>query len=197
MLKAELLAKIEEENNGVLCTKVAQRHNISRTYFLDYVKMKKLERVSHGVYINTHSWRDELYLLQMCYKRAIFSHQTALYLLNLADREPLEFTVTVKTGYNYTSLTKKGVKTYSVKESFFELGLTTLTTPYGNTVSCYNAERTLCDIIRIRDTIDMQTLQAALKSYVLSKDKNYSLLFSYADKLHVAKILRTYLEVLL
>lgn len=70
-------------------------------------------------------------------------------------------------------------------------------TAFGHSVPVYNMERTICDIIRCRNNLEMQAYQSALKQYVRRKDKNLRLLMQYAAKLHVDKILRQYLEVLL
>ena len=61
----------------------------------------------------------------------------------------------------------------------------------------YDMERTICDLIRCRSNIEIQTLQGALKQYAIRKDKNLRMLMQYAPLFHVEKVLRQYLEVLL
>ena len=61
----------------------------------------------------------------------------------------------------------------------------------------YNAERTVCDIVRKRRFVEAQELQGALKSYVRRKGKDIPLLMRYAKALSVEKVLSRYLEVLL
>jgi predicted CopG family antitoxin len=58
-------------------------------------------------------------------------------------------------------------------------------------------ERTICDIIRSRKTIEIQSFQDALKQYAKRKEKNLRLLMQYAQQFHVDKMLNKYLEVLL
>ena len=70
-------------------------------------------------------------------------------------------------------------------------------TPFGHTVPVYDVERTVCDIIRSRSNIEAQTFQDALKQYAKRPDKNLRQLMQYARELHVEKILKQYLEVLL
>jgi len=70
-------------------------------------------------------------------------------------------------------------------------------TPFGNTVPVYDMERTVCDIIRSRSSIEAQTFQDALKQYAKRPDKNLRQLMRYAREFHVEKILKQYLEVLL
>ena len=62
---------------------------------------------------------------------------------------------------------------------------------------CYDPERTVCDIVRSRNSIEAQTFQDALKQYVRRRDKNLHRLMEYAKAFHVDKILNQYLEVLL
>ena len=43
---------------------------------------------------------DELYLLQARYPKVVFSHETALYLHDMAEREPVPIVLTVESGYH-------------------------------------------------------------------------------------------------
>ena len=70
-------------------------------------------------------------------------------------------------------------------------------TPFGHSVPVYDMERTICDLLRSRNNIEMQVFQDALKQYARRKDKNLRTLMKYASMFHVEKILRPYLEVLL
>lgn len=47
-----------------------------------------------------------------------------------------------------------------------ELGITQAELLGGYTVQVYNAERTICDIIRSRRNVEIQNLQVALREYV-------------------------------
>lgn len=72
-----------------------------------------------------------------------------------------------------------------------------MNTPFGHAVLVYDAERTICDIIRSRSGIETQTFQDALKQYAAKKDKDLRKLMQYAQMFHVEKMLRQYMEVLL
>ena len=61
----------------------------------------------------------------------------------------------------------------------------------------YDLERTICDLLRSRNNMEMQTFQGALKMYARRKDKDLRTLMRYAGMFRVEKILRQYLEVLL
>jgi len=197
MSKKELLDTLLKENNGILKTTDAVDAGISKSYFSEYVRNAKLEKASQGIYIASDAWNDEMFLLQARFSQVIFSHETALYLLDIAIREPLQFTITVKHGYHNDNLKAQGVKVYSVKPELYELGVVKVLSTNGHMLNVYNAERTICDIIRSRSNVEIQDLQTAMKEYVKRKDKNLPLLMRYAKMFRIERILRQYLEVLL
>jgi len=197
MKKFETLDMLVQENNGYITTSDAIKAGVSKPYFGEYVRKRELCRVAHGLYMSQDAWDDSMYVIQVRYPNAVFSHETALYLLNLAEREPLRYAVTLKAGTNAMGLTKNGTKVYKVKAELFEEGLCESETPAGQTVRTYNAERTICDLIRSRSNIEAQDLQSAIKEYVRSKEKNIPMLMRYAGLFSVEKIVRQYLEVLL
>ena len=69
--------------------------------------------------------------------------------------------------------------------------------PQENEIRVTNLERTICDILRSRNQMDIQYVTNALKRYVMRKEKNINLLYSYAKAFHVQKIVRQYIETLL
>ncbi|MDO4288743.1 MAG: abortive phage infection protein, partial [Eubacterium sp.] len=151
----------------------------------------------HGIYLSKDAWVDAMYLLHLRCPQVIFSHETALFLHDLTDREPLAYSVTVKTGYNPTRLRNEGIQVFTIKAELHGIGLTTGQTPFGHNVPVYDKERTICDVLRSRRHIEMQTFQGALKAYVRRQDKDLRTLMLYAKRFRVEKILRQYLEVLL
>jgi predicted transcriptional regulator of viral defense system len=195
--KFETLDKLLMENNGFIKTSDAVRAGVSKTYFGKYISDRGLERAAHGLYMSQDAWNDGMYVIQARYPGAVFSHETALYLMNLAEREPTQYAVTLKAGTNASGLTADGVRVYKVKDELFEEGVVPARSPSGHSLRAYNPERTLCDLIRSRRNIEIQDLQAAVKEYVRKKDKNIPLLMRYAKSFSVEKIIRQYLEVLL
>lgn len=186
-----------ENQNGLLRTEQAMSAGITKPVFYNYVHSKELERVAHGIYLSKDAWVDSMYLLHLRFSHAVFSHETALFLHDLTDREPLQYTVTVKTGYNPTNLKEEGVQVFTIKVELHEVGLTTLQTPFGHDVPVYDMERTICDLLRSRSRIEKQAIRDALRIYASRRNKNLRTLMRYAELFRVEKILRPYLEVLL
>lgn len=197
MKRVDQLEQMLEMHGGMLQTAQVIAASISKPVFYDFVREKKLQQVAHGVYVSADAWVDAMYLIHLRCSQAVFSHETALFFHDLTDREPISYAVTVKRGYSPSRLKADGIEAYTLKAELYEIGIVQLRTSFGHTVPVYNMERTICDLIRCRSKIEIQTLQGALKQYVLRKDKDLRRLMKYAKMFHVEKILRQYLEVLL
>lgn len=146
------------------------------------VEEEKLIRTSPGVYQSIDAWEDKLYAHQQKKKRMIYSHDTALFLHGLSDRDPIQYSVTLPTGYNTSQIKQIDLITYTIKPSLLQLGKMTMKSPFDNDITVYDKERTICDIIRSRSRIDQQILNDGLKRYVKDKSKNLNNLLEYAKK---------------
>ena len=197
MNQFETLNTLAKAHGGYLQTADAVKNGISKTVLAKFVKEYDYERVAHEIYLSPEKWDDSMYLLQLRYPKTVFSHGSALYLLDMTDRDLLRFTVTVKTGYSIGRVKEKNTKVFFIKEELFNIGIMKAKTIFGNEVSIYNPERTICDMIRSRSQMDSQVYTDGLKEYVKRRDKDLTLLMEYARIFHVEYLLKRYLEVLL
>lgn len=191
------LQELIEQNQGVIKTAQALEIGAEKAFFYQYVRDNQLERIAHGVYATADAWVDSLYVLHLRSAQAIFSHESALLLHDMTDREPPFPSITVRTGYNPSRLAAEGIQVYTVKKSLHGIGRTTAVTAFGHAVPVYDVERTLCDIVRSRNRLEYQVFQGALKAYVRRVDKQLNRLMRYAALFKVEAIVREYLEVLL
>lgn len=192
--KKEIIEGKIIQNQGIIQIADIIAEGISKQYAIKYLQGRNCERVAKGVYLTPDAWQDDLYIIFFQYKRIVYSHDTALYLLGLSEREPICFTVTVPRGYKVNYKGKCPLKKVTAIEERYSLGMDTAVTPYGYTVPCYNAERTLCDIFRTET--GMQEKQFAVKEYLNGK-KNLPRLMVYAAIFHIQEKIKQYMEALL
>jgi predicted transcriptional regulator of viral defense system len=196
--RIDKLRQIMKSRQGLLFTSDLAKFDIPRTYLSIMEQSGEIERVTRGTYRSAATFiEDELFSFQTQYKSAIFSHETALYLHGLSDRSPLTYSISVPSGYHSHSLNTSGYKIFYVKRETFELGVISMETPHGNEVRTTDLERTICDIVRSRNQIDIQIRTAALKRYVKNKHRNLNQLNAYAKNFSIQTIVREYLEILL
>jgi predicted transcriptional regulator of viral defense system len=191
------LTAIAQMHGGIIETRKAAEHGISKAMLYKLCKEEKLYRIVKGQYILPDDMQDELLSISKRSRNIIFSHETALFLHGISDRTPFEHTVTAPSDCIPSAAIKSECKVYYIKPALFELGKTNLKTPAGNEVPAYDLERTICDVIRGRNKLGTETFLAALKLYAASPKKDLNKLHAYATKMRVANILRQYLEVLL
>ena len=191
------LAAIAQEHGGIIETRTAVAHGISKAMLSKLCRGNKIHRVAQGQYILPDDLGDELLSIAKRSDKIILSHETALFLHGISDRTPFEHTITVPSNYTASATIRSECKVYYIKPELFDLGRTTLATPAGNEVPVYDLERTICDMIRSRNRVGTEIFLAALKLYATSPGKDLNKLHSYAKKLRVANVLRQYLEVLL
>lgn len=191
------MEKLIKENSGILKTADAAAAGISKEAFYKYVKDAGLEKAAHGIYLSPDYLVDEMYLLQAQFPKAIYSHEAALYLHTLAEKEPLPLAVTVPSSYNSGGLTKKGVKTYYVKPEWYDIGICEIKTPGGHFVRAYDMERTVCDILRKHKDMDIAVFNYALMEYMKRKDKRLFVLSRYAILFRMEKQMYETMGVLL
>lgn len=181
-----------------LTPKMAEKSGISKFKFYKYVHENGLEQVGHGIYISGEEWVDELYVLHQRCPKAVFSHDEAFYYHDLTDREPMIHTLTVYSGYNAHRITADGkYKVYTVKKELLDIGKIIVQDNCGNDIPMYDLERTVCDLMRSRNSIEVQEFNSVLKAYVARKDKNLNRLMEYAKLFRVENVIRRYMGVLL
>lgn len=197
MRETEQIMQIAQKNNGTVTSAMVTKSGLSRGILKYLCDRGKLEQSGRGIYILPEILDDEIYTLQIRYKRGIFSHDTALFLWGLTDRTPNRYCMTFPASYNVSSVRANNIKTSQSVDSLFELGLTEVRTPAQNIVRVYNRERTLCDILRKGKHTDIQLISQAFKEYVGSLDRDIPLLSEYSKILKVSEKVRSYLEILL
>lgn len=185
------------QQDGLVLTSDVEDAGIPRHYLTLLAREGVIERAGHGIYVTPDAFEDELYMLQARSPQLIFSHETALYLHDLTDRDPISLSVTVPTGYHNPSLKDKDLRVHTVKKEWHHLGLTKSSTVYGRTIHVYNPERALCDVFRQRNRVDPDLLNASMKRYMARKERNVPQLLRYAETFRVSSPLRKYVEILL
>ena len=186
------------ESNAVITVKEAEKIGIKRHTLSNLCKSGILERVKQGIYQKSNTITDEFLKIQKN-NNVIFSNTTALYFHNLTDRVPNTINITVPQGYNVSHIVKKtrNLKIYYVKKEIFESGKTEILSKMGGKIYIYDIERTICDIIKNKEKIDVDVFSKALKIFFKSENIKVRKLIKYSRELKIEKKVREYLEVLI
>jgi predicted transcriptional regulator of viral defense system len=173
-------------NQGIVTTKVIVKTGIPRVYLTLLIKEGRIERTARGVYTDIYSLGDEYYEFQARFPSAIFSHGTALYIHNMAEKTPSTLEVTIPSGYNPHRF-QENVRVYRISRKNHDLGVEWITSPFGHPVKSTNLERTFCDLLRRSKTLDLALRNHSLRELMKSGKLNEQRLLEYAQRLRCTK----------
>jgi predicted transcriptional regulator of viral defense system len=185
------------DGKGFVTSTQVSEAGLQRRLLSELIESKAIYRVARGIYALPDVWEDEMYFLQYRFSKGIFSNETALYLHDMTDRTPANYTMTFPHGYNAKGIKKAGVIAKFVISQNYDFGIIEIVSPCDNPIRVYDRERTLCDIVKGNNSCDIQLVNQAMKMYASSTDKNISKLITYAEQLRVKPKILRYMEVLL
>ena len=190
------ILKIMKKNNEIITPAQLEKKGISRVYLSRMEEEGIIERIGRGIYVTKDFKYDEYYLFQLKYPKTIFSYNTALYFYEMTERTPIKMDVTVYREYNPHRF-KDLVNVYKISKELYNLGVTEKKSPQGMKVKTYNLERTVCDIIKTKDSIDIEIRNKAIKKAIKSKEFNASKMFEYAKKMNIYDKVKNYMEAII
>lgn len=182
-----------KNNYGYIRTSDFLKMNIPKPSIQKYIDAGLIERVSHGLYMNSNQFPDDYYILQKRYPHIVFSHNTALYILNLTNRTPTEIDITILSGKTI----KGSYNKYYISAKKFNVGIMTTTSPFGNPIKIYNAERCICDILKTDGLMELELQNRVLNEYFKSKDKNIERLLEYAKIFNIYDKVKSIMGVMM
>jgi predicted transcriptional regulator of viral defense system len=185
-----------ETNNGYLTAKDALANGVQNTALRRLTERGVIECVAHGLYVCADAIPDPFFVAQYRCPKGVFSHETALFLNDLCDRVPLQLMMTIPSGWNTRLLSNEDLLFFYGNPKHMKLGTIETETAYGNTVTAYDAERTLCDCLRSVDKLDKDLVLTAHKRYMKTPGADKAKMLKYAAVFNIRDVALRYMEVL-
>ena len=188
-------------NNNIKFYTTAELKNRSVSYYKlqKLVAAGKLSKLSPRVYENTEYSGEEsdFAFAPIFIPNGVVCLLSAAIHYNLTTCRPTEINIAIERTCKPSTLPQWppiGITYFSKKR--FETGKSSAS--IGNLeFAIYDIEKTVIDIIYYRNKIGIEETREILKNYLSRPDRNLNTLYRYAAQLNCAKILNTYLEVLL
>lgn len=198
MTNFEKISKIIDYNGGYITRREVNKANIPSAILSEYARKHNLIKRCPGFY-STEEWMvDDYFVFQYQYPKLIYSFYGAAYLHKLGDYMPVSLEVTGPKNYRPFPLPKKGVLLHTdTRDLTYNLGISEVKTIYGNSVKVYDIEKTVCDFIRNREKLDLESFIKCLSFYKKRKDKDVNKLIKYAKIMKIEDKVNSLMEVLL
>ena len=190
-----VIEELAESANGYFSSKTASEKGISRWQIQELLKNGEIQKVRYGLYALKDVIPDELFITQLLCPKAIFSHETALFLTGYSDQLPFVYTLSVPHGYVSKTLSNNYDVRHVANETS-EQGITLVKSELGNDLKVYCIERTLCELLHKPSELNKERFMPALQTYMKSKEKNVLLLMEFAKMFRVEKRILPYLEAM-
>jgi predicted transcriptional regulator of viral defense system len=192
----ETVISLLQNNGDYLTAKVARENGVTYATLQRMARSGAIEKAAHGLYVLPGIIPDPYFVTQYRCPKGVFSHETALFLLGLSDRVPLQLMVTIPSGWNAAMLTDPDMMFFYCKKAWIDLGVCETQTPSGWAVTVFDRERTLCDCLRSIDKMDRDLIISAIKQYMKDPSGDKAKLLRYAETFKVRETIRQYMEVL-
>ena len=189
MTNEDKIKQFLDANHGYISTSDFLKLNISKPLIKKYVDKGLINKVSHGLYIDSNTLVDDEYVFQKRYPDAIYSYKTALSMLGLIKELPEQIEITVNSKKRVLS----NYKVHYVSDRYYDIGIIEINNMFNNLIKIYNAERCICDMLK-SDDFDLELQNNILHDYFNSSDKDIDKLLEYSKVFNIYEKVRTLVD---
>ena len=193
MNNEEKLKTFLEQNNGYITTSEFISLGLGRHLIQKFLDNGLIKKVDHGIYMDYSLQEDTYYIFQKKNPYVVFSFDTAFYILNLTDKIPNELDITIPSGKSI----KGKYNVHNVAPNFYDIGIMTVKSPLGNPIRVYDAERCICDMIKVKNELDQELQNRLIDYYFHNKEKNFDRLLEYAKIFGIDKKVNNIVELMM
>ena len=165
-------------------------------HLLQQVDNGEMIRVKAGVYAHPDTLGESVPDISRIIPGGILCLYSAWSHHQLSTQIPTSICVAVKRGRKIVLPAYPIITLYRISDAFLNLGLIHEQV-CNHLLPVYDLERCVCDALRYRNKIGMETCSEILHQYLRRPKRNLDKLHSYATQLRVNSVLSTYLQITL
>jgi hypothetical protein len=167
-----MIEQIFENNHGFATTKALKSHGVHHYQINELLAQQTISKIKHGVYKWNEDANDKDELLEV----ARLAPKGVVCLLSAALYYP-----PIKL-YYWSDVA------YQLGQQFVKIG--------DDAIAIYDIEKTVCDSIKYRDKIGLDTCKEIIRNYLNREDRNLVKLSDYAKKMNQSGIVLHLLTLL-
>ena len=196
MQKNEKIKEIFQNSGGILPLKKLRNEGVSWYYLKMMLENGEVELIKRGVYkLKDYEVHDFVELINLAPKGVICLHSSALF-YGLSTFIPIEMNVAIPKKSKIDMPAYPPIKLFYWDDKQYKLGINQIEID-NCMVSIYDKEKTVCDLIRLRNKIGLSDAKEVLKEYLSKKERNIDKLVKYSKILRIRTVMDQYLTVLL
>lgn len=195
MEKYQIVVQKMEKAGGVMNTQELLALGWSNYHISQMVKKGVIERVKRGLYRLVEGDVDYYYEAMKIVPQGVFCLFSAAIVHQLTTFPPQEHQVSIPRQEKMKLPNYPPIKLHYWHENQYLLGIEKRS-PYTHTIRIYDKEKTVCDFVKFRNKVGIDSMKEVLKEYLKLRERNFTKLLDYAKKLRVYSVIDKYLEVL-
>jgi len=193
-MKKQNLISLFESQNGYLTKEQVPTRSLYYT-LLELIHEGEVERVKNGIYfMKSAAENSEMIDITKLVPSGVVCMDSAWFHYELSVQIPQAFHIAIEKSRKLKLPEYPPINLYYWKREYYDLGVVKQKMN-GFEVGIYNLDKSVCDAIKFRNKIGMETMSEILRTYLKRKDRNLTKLMEYAKKMRVDNILKTYLEI--
>ncbi len=188
----ELIQLLKKNNGYIQSSEITGRK--MRYQLQELIKQGHVSRLKRGVYtLDEELAKRQMIDIGRIVPGGVLCLHSAWYFNNLSVFIPDAFYVAIEKSRKITLPDFPTIKLIYLKREYYELGIETKAIE-GISTKIYDIEKCVCDAVKYRNKIGMETTAEIIKNYLSLKDRNLDKLIKYAKQMRVYNTLKIYTE---
>jgi predicted transcriptional regulator of viral defense system len=185
--------EVFDKNNGVIKLSDFTSEGYHNTVLSKLIELGYITKIKTGYY----EWLydepvSDAVIINKLYPEGIVCMDSALFIYDYTDRTPQEWHIAVSKNNSKSRyrIDYPFMKFYYIIDAYMKIGITEIEYE-GHSISIFDRDRTLCDVIRYEKKMDKEIFNKAIRSYVMDQKKNIGKLLDYAEAMNIRKKVST------
>ena len=185
-----------EKNGGIMTMRDLNNKGVAYDAVRKMIKTGTIEPVKRAIYKLSNADIDDYLEAQTLVKKGIYCLYSAALIHELSTFIPTEHHLAIPKKNKVNLPNYPPIQIYYWHAAQHSMGIQQIN-KNGNLIEIYDKEKTVCDFLKFRNKVGLDSTKEVLKTYLNSRERNIDKLVKYAKPLRVSSIIDQYLTILL
>lgn len=192
------IEKLFNAHHGFVTTKTLKQEGFHYSQIQNLMAQQSISKIKHGVYKWQHDANNQnefVELAQLVPKGVLCLLSAALY-YELTTFVPAQYQIAIHRKDKITLPDYPPIKIFYWSDMAYTLGKQQIIMD-NCPITIYDIEKTVCDAIKYRDKIGMDTCKEIIRNYLDREDRNLVKVTEYAKKMAISSIVSNFITLLI
>lgn len=194
-MKRQFIQDFFNAHDGIIRTKQLRDAGFTHYQLNQLIQTGQVLKVKQGVYRWNDSDRNELAEVARIVPEGIFCLYTACQHYQLSTFVASAYHLAIPKKSKVVLPAYPPIKLYYWETVSYQTGQNEIK-PDGIVIPMYNVEKTVCDVIRLRNKVGLDIVKEVVITYLQRTDRNLAKLVEYAGELGLKNYVSNYLSLL-